>query len=251
MATTTKKGSKNKKAKPRRPVVNTSVAEHVQTIAELRQQLAESLQRENATASENVRLFQELSDKTTELESSNSQLREALEQQTATSEILGVIASSPTDLQPVLDVIAENAARICGADDAMIRLVQDDGLRVAAHHGSIMPHAPDITRIDRGTVHGRAVFERQTIHVHDMGVEAAKEFPQSTARLSGIRTALATPLMREGSPIGVIHIRRTEVRPFTDKWDPRLPGIKEIFQSLSVFNAPHLTARARTHEKKP
>ena len=117
----------------------------------------------------------------------------------------------------MLDVIAENAARVCGADDALIRLVQDDGLRVAAHHGPIMGRGPDITRIDRGTLHGRAVFERQTIHVHDMGVEAEKEFPESTAGLRGIRTALATPLMREGSPVGVIHIRRTEVRPFTDK----------------------------------
>jgi two-component system, NtrC family, sensor kinase len=165
--------------------------------------LLETFADQAVIAIENVRLFQEL--------------KESLEQQTATSGILGVIASSPTDIQPVLDVIAENAARVCGADDAMIRLVQDDGLRVAAHHGPIMGRGPDITRIDRGTLHGRAVFERQTIHVHDMGVEAEKEFPESTARLSGIRTALATPLMREGSPVGVIHIRRTEVRPFTDK----------------------------------
>src|SRR5215471_3916974 len=165
--------------------------------------LLETFADQAVIALENVRLFQEL--------------KESLEQQTATSEILGVIASSPTDIQPVLDVIATNAARVCGADDAMIRLVQDDGLRVAAHRGSIMFHAPEITRIDRGTVHGRAVFEQQTIHVHDMGVEAEKEFPQSTARLSGIRTALATPLLREGTPIGVIHIRRTEVRPFSDK----------------------------------
>src|SRR5499425_3095198 len=165
--------------------------------------LLETFADQAVIALENVRLFQEL--------------KESLEQQTATSEILGVLAGSPTDIQPVLDVIATNAARVCGADDAMIRLVQDNGLRVAAHRGSIMFHGSEITRIDRGTVHGRAVFEQQTIHVHDMGVEAEKEFPQSTARLSGIRTALATPLLREGTPIGVIHIRRTEVRPFSDK----------------------------------
>ena len=95
MASTTKKGSENKKAKLRRPLVKTSPAKQAQTNAELRQQLAESLRRENATAKE--------------LQDRKRQLAEALEQQTATSEILGVIASSPTDIQPVLDVVAENA----------------------------------------------------------------------------------------------------------------------------------------------
>src|SRR5262245_57514196 len=107
MAITTKKGPANKKTKLRRSVAKTSVAKQVETIAELHQQLAESLQRENATAKENVRLFKELDDR-------NRQLTEALEQQIATSEILGVIASSPTDIQPVLDVVAKNAARVCG-----------------------------------------------------------------------------------------------------------------------------------------
>ncbi len=175
----------------------------VEPFTERQIDLVETFADQAVIAIENVRLFQEL--------------KEALEQQTATSEILGVIASSPTDIQPVLDAVAQSAARLCGADDAMIRLLQGDELRLAAHHGSIMGHGPAITPVNRGTVHGRAVFDRQTIHIHDMAVEAEKEFPESTARLSGIRTALATPLMREGSPIGVIHIRRTEVRPFSDK----------------------------------
>ena len=90
-------------------MVNTLVTEQAQTIAELRQQLAESLQREEA--------------KDKKLQERDRQLAEALEQQTATSEILGVIASSPTDIQPVLDAVAENAARVCSAHDAVIRLV--------------------------------------------------------------------------------------------------------------------------------
>src|SRR5262245_51650029 len=93
MATTARKGSKNKKAKPRRPMVKTSAAEQAQTIAGLRQELAESLQRENATAKE--------------LQDCKRQLTGALEQQTATSDILGVISNSPSDLQPVFDTIAK------------------------------------------------------------------------------------------------------------------------------------------------
>src|ERR671925_624974 len=115
MATTTKKGSKNKKTKLRRPVVKTP--ERAQTIAQLRQQLSESLQRENATAKE--------------LQDCKRQLTEALEQQTATSEILGIIASSPTDLRPVLDVVAESAARLCEAKDATIFRVEGDMLQQA------------------------------------------------------------------------------------------------------------------------
>src|SRR4029434_2807146 len=137
-------------------------------------------------------------------------------EKTATSELLGVIASSPTDLQSVLDTIAKSAARVCGAYDAMIRLFQEDVLHLVAHHGSIA-QAPAIGRIDRRTVVGRAVFDRQTIHIHDMAVAAETEFPDSAAPSSGIRTALATPLLREGIPIGAIHIRRMEVRPFTEK----------------------------------
>src|SRR5262245_29418546 len=113
MATTTRKGSDNKKAKPRRPVVKKSLAEQAQTVAELRQELAESLQRENATAIENVRLFKEL-------EQRNRDLTEAFEQQTATSEVLRVIASSTTEVQPVLDAVAESAAILCDSKDVFI-----------------------------------------------------------------------------------------------------------------------------------
>ena len=116
-------------------------------------------------AIENVRLFQELT--------------EALEQQTATSEILGVIARSPTDIQPVLDTIAESAARVCNANDAAIRLAEGNMLRLAAHHGPIPMLAASELPIDRDSVVGRAVVDRQRIHIDDLLSVAATEFPRT------------------------------------------------------------------------
>ena len=216
MASTTKKGSENTKAKRRRPVVKTSPAKQAQTIAELRQELearnrdlAASLQRESATSVENVRLSKELQD-------CKRQLTEALEQQTATSEILGVIASSPTDVQPVLDVVAESAARLCDATDAVVSRLDDATLRLVAHYGSI----PGIEKgeplvFSRNVVHGRAILDRQTIHVNDIAAEI-ETYPDSKQlqQLTGTRTILAVPLLREDDAVGAIVIRRPEVRPF-------------------------------------
>jgi len=104
-------------------------------------------------AIENVRLFKEL-------EARNTDLSEALEQQTATSEILRVISASPTDLQPVLDAVVKSAARFCGADDVSILRVDGDHLRPAAHHGPV-PQPMDLRLpIVRGTLGGRTVLER-------------------------------------------------------------------------------------------
>ena len=171
-------------------------------------------------AIENVRLFQELSQKTTELETSNSELREALDQQTATSEILRVITGSPTDLQPVLNAIAESAARLCNAKDAVIRLVEGNVLRMAAHQGPIPFFAAAELPIDRGSITGRAVVEGRPVHIEDLLAVAATEFPRiflASAESKGDRTQLAVPLIREGVAIGAILIRRTTVDPFTDK----------------------------------
>src|SRR5215472_15487925 len=163
-------------------------------------------------AIENIRLFQELQVR-------NRDLTESLEQQTATSEILRVIASSPTDVQPVLDTIAENAARVCGSYDAVIRLVEGSVLRLAAHYGPVEPGFGLEQPLTRGLVSGRAVIDRQTIHIHDLLAESETEFAESWTQVQrfGHRTMLATPLLREGAPIGAILIRRTEVRPFTEK----------------------------------
>src|SRR5215831_2811673 len=166
-------------------------------------------------AIENARLFQELTHKTADLEITNSELRESLEQQTATSEILGVIASSPTDLRPVLDVVAATAARLCEATDAQIRLVESDQTRLVASFGTLA--APEFRPIIPANPSGRAIFKRETVHIHDLQEATKTEFPETEGAARGVRTFLGTPMLREGTPIGVIVIRRTEVRPFSDR----------------------------------
>jgi len=155
-------------------------------------------------AIENARLFQEL--------------KESLEQQTATSHILGVIASSPTDIQPVLDVVAQNAARLCDASDASIWRTEGDKYWLVASHGSIpIPRSEESRPVTRSIPSGRAIFDKETVHVHDiLSPDSLAEFPEAF-RSGAVRTVLVTPLIREGLVIGAIHIRRTEVRPFSEK----------------------------------
>ena len=147
-------------------------------------------------------------------------LDESLEREAATSEILRMIARSPTDLQPVLDAIAERAANLCDAEDAAIFRVDGNFLRLAAHLGPI-PMADAVGEslvMDRDTPAGRAIADRQTIHVPDLQTAEA-EFPGAKIRgiAMGVRTVLSTPLLREGIAIGAIHIRRREIRPFSDR----------------------------------
>ena len=178
--------------------------------------LLETFADQAVIAIENVRLFQEL--------------KEALEQQTATSEILGVIASSPTEVQPVLDAIARNAARVCGSDDATIRLLDGDEMILAAHFGTIPPGGPGQRSLRPRSVGNEALLQRRTIHIPDLQAEAER-FPDSSHIGRGIRTFLVTPLLREGSAIGVIAIRRKEVKPFTDKQ----VALLETFASQAVI----------------
>ena len=149
-------------------------------------------------------------------------LNEALEQQTATSEVLRVIASSPTEIQPVLDAIVTTAARLLDVADAYIMRVEGQLLRAVARHGSSPQFAIwgiGATRpINRDWVTGRAVVDRKTVHVRDLQA-AKREFPEGAAyaKQYGHRTTLATPLLREGNPIGAFLIRRNHVEPFTNK----------------------------------
>ena len=155
-----------------------------------------------------------------EVERLGGALTEALEQQTATAEILRVISSSPTDVQPVMDAVVESAARLCEATDAAIFRVDGEVLRLVVSRGRIpmIVGIGDAIPISRGSTSGRAVVDRRTIHVPDLVAESEAEFPESKARAqrAGVRTHLGTPLLRQGVPIGVIVIRRTEVRPFTE-----------------------------------
>jgi two-component system NtrC family sensor kinase len=147
---------------------------------------------------------------------------EALDQQTATSEILKVISSSPTDIQPMLDAIAESAARLCEASDALIRRVDGNMTRVVAHIGSVPVMESAIAQpISRESVGGRSILESRTIHIHDvLEPHVCKEYPKGLWTLFQevpYRTMLVVPLVREDTAIGMIAIRRPEVRPFSDK----------------------------------
>jgi signal transduction histidine kinase/HAMP domain-containing protein len=151
------------------------------------------------------------------VEDRTKELTESLEQQTATSQILGVIASSPTDIQPVLDVVAERAARLCDASDAQILRINGESIHCVAGFGSL-PAVLD-TPLKRTWPGSRAVIDRETIHIDDLAAVVDTEYPDVKAfqQQWGHRTVLATPLLREGLPIGAILIRRMEVRPFTEK----------------------------------
>jgi signal transduction histidine kinase len=159
-----------------------------------------------ALAIENVRLFNET--------------KEALDQQTAISEILRVISSSPTDVQPVLEAIADRAATLCDATVASMYLTDGETLRLLASKGS----TPDLVQnvealpINRESLSGRAVLEERTIQVPDL-LAAGADYPLShdIAERLGHRTVLVTPLYREGRPFGTILLRRHEVRPFSER----------------------------------
>ena len=153
-----------------------------------------------------------------ELTHAREGLAEAMKQKTATSEVMRIISSSP--IQSVLDAVAENAARLCEANNAEIFRLENNLLHLVASYGEISVNirAREGLPATRDRVIGRATCDRRTIQVRDLAAEES-EFPvgSSDAKRSGHRTTLATPLLREGAPIGVILMRRREVRPFSAK----------------------------------
>ena len=149
-------------------------------------------------AIENVRLFTELQEKNRALTEAHAQVTESLEQQTATGEVLRVISSSPTDVQPVFDAVAESAARLCESFDSAIWRQEGDQLRLVAHHGAIpQTGSESFLPLIRSTVGGRSVLDGRTIHIADVQTEG-DEFSTTSenARRQGFRTILSVPLMR-------------------------------------------------------
>ena len=174
-------------------------------------QLLKTFADQAVIAIENVRLFKEL-------EARNRDLTRALDREIATSEILRVISSSPTDVQPVFDAIARNAVNLCGGIRALVLRFDGVMLHVAGHHnidpdgveqiGLAFPHRPG-----RDTPVGRALLDQSVVHVPD--VRAASEFAASTARRRGVGSMLVAPLLREQEAVGVISLAREIVGPFS------------------------------------
>ncbi|TFH34299.1 MAG: GAF domain-containing protein, partial [Anaerolineales bacterium] len=186
-------------------------AEHAFSPADLR--LVTTLANSVSVALESARLFGEL-------QKSNLEISQALEHQTAMSEILHVLAAAPSDIQTVLAAVAEAAARLCEADDVQIYRVDGNRLPQVAHFGPL-PALKDGESLPLvpGLITGRAVLEQRMIHIEDFAKIARDEYPESAKLQKRLkhRSVIVTPLLREGQAIGALVVRRNDVQPFSEK----------------------------------
>jgi signal transduction histidine kinase len=154
-----------------------------------------------------------------------NELRESLQQQTATAEVLHVISSSPGELEPVFQAMLENATRVCGSNFGTLYLREGEAFRAVSMHGAtpdyLQARLGQLVHPGPGTGLGRAVRTKQAVHIADVTAEPAyrERDPMrvAAADLGGVRTMLNVPMLKEGEVVGGIAIYRTEVRPFTDK----------------------------------
>src|SRR5262245_34140575 len=155
-----------------------------------------------------------------ELNDRNRLLTEALERQSATSEILRIISDSPTDARPTFDAIAESATRLCDAVNSLVFRYDGELLHLAAHHNVIPERLEAVKQVfprraDIGSVAGRVLMSRAVTHVEDITVDPDYALPLATT--AGYRSVLGVPMLREGAPIGAIIVARGHVAPFSNR----------------------------------
>jgi GAF domain-containing protein len=174
-------------------------------------------------AIENVRLFRELQEKNRALTTAHARVTEALDQQTATSEILRVISQSPTDVQPVFDAIVESAVRLCGGRFAAGWRYDGEQIHFVAHH-NVPPAALERNRRafpmppDRAGIVGRAVIDRAVVHIADVESDpSAEPGLREMARMIGYRNTICVPMLKDGRAVGAISVARETAGPFFDK----------------------------------
>jgi GAF domain-containing protein len=190
----------------------------VRPFTEKQIKLVETFADQAVIAIENVRLFEAEQQRSREL-------RESLEQQTATSEVLQIISSSPGELEPVFQTMLENAVRVCGAKFGILLLLEGDACRAVALYGAPPAYAEarrrePVLRLGPGTATSRAAMTKQPVQIADLQADPAyANDPQRSAllELAGARTMLVSPMLKEGEVVGLICIYRQEVWPFTDK----------------------------------